>query len=621
MMPVEDRNTITRHISSETSHHVCCGLKIKDVLQIISQLLLPLILAIFTIIITFDQRSENRIQRNEDRSLAEEQRLQDLNISREQRENDRWIAEEQRQHDKQIAIDKRTNDDLNADIQRNMTRDQRMYELDIEQERYKKDHEKYLDNLLLSYYNEMGVLFQNTNGTSLAFNPIIFSLARAKTLNVIEQVGPIRSRHLIMFLYGANQLTIQNKSLDLTEAYLNNIDLRSQRTLINIHLVGAYLNNASFDGQDLSYANFQNAHLNNASFKGSICIGTRFDGAYLNNADFTSANITHASFIQTNMQKANLYQTFGYRPLFQYTRMQQTNFSNSQFKFEQLDTKGFVDSNLAQSHFYNANLEQSRFIYCNLTQVDFTHANLRSADMTGSTMSYASFDHTDLGWATLYSANLSYANLSTIQCTGGQRNISACRLHQALTTDNALLPNNSFGVSLIPFFTEKDLPYCPQNVFGAVSPFGKDSQWKIEPPNSVFNQYTFLAQIYVRVNACVITSMQTTVKVNMTKNIDLTKYSKLIGERRARAVIQCFAGYNTQIGVTELNNNQSKLEPDEWVGFRWFRLLKPTTTILQITIQFSNPFNDTSSWLRDLQLYIHADIRAPDTYLLHSNDM
>ncbi|UJR17369.1 hypothetical protein I4U23_004264 [Adineta vaga] len=82
-----------------------------DILHNISKFLLPLILTIFTIVVTFDQRNENRIQREEDRRLAEEQR----------------------KHDKQIAVDKRTSDDLNADIHKNMTRDQRMYELNIEQ--------------------------------------------------------------------------------------------------------------------------------------------------------------------------------------------------------------------------------------------------------------------------------------------------------------------------------------------------------------------------------------------------------------------------------------------------------------------------------------------------------
>ncbi|CAF3061358.1 unnamed protein product [Rotaria sp. Silwood2] len=137
-MPVVDKATNTEFFPSTIDHRRFLGLTVKDFLIFVSQLLLPLVIGIFTVVITFDQRNENRIQRAEDRLIAEQQRL----------------------HDKQLAAEKREADDLNAAIQRNMTRDQRIYEINIEQERYKKENEKYLDALLLSYYNEMGELLQ-----------------------------------------------------------------------------------------------------------------------------------------------------------------------------------------------------------------------------------------------------------------------------------------------------------------------------------------------------------------------------------------------------------------------------------------------------------------------------
>jgi uncharacterized protein YjbI with pentapeptide repeats len=465
-MSVENNNSNTEPVRDAAPRRLFWGLTAKNLLQVISQLLLPLLLTIFTVVITFDQRNENRVQRAEDRRLADVQRLQDLNISREQRENDKWIAEEQRQHDKQIAADKRAADDLNADIQRNMTRDQRMYEIDVEQERYKKENEKYLDALLLSYYNEMGELFQRINGSSLSYSPTIFALARAKTLNVIEQVGPIRATHLVKFLYGAGQLSIGEKSLDLSEAYLNNIDFRSQRTLLNIHLAGAHLNNASFDGQDVSHASFRGAQLNNATFRGSICIGTIFDRAHLVAADFSYANISNATFFEVDLRRSMFYKTTGSNPRFKYARIQEANFSDVDWKFDDGDTSGFIDSNLADSHFHRANLDVSRFVYCNLTRVDFTDANLRRANMTGSLMFNASFVNTDLGHARLLATNLSYANLATLRCSGTIYNSSGCKLNDALTLENAHLPNKSFGLAPAPFFSHKDRPRCLYHILG-----------------------------------------------------------------------------------------------------------------------------------------------------------
>ena len=123
----------------------------KDVVQCVGSLFVPLLLAIFTVIITFQQRDE-----------ASQQRLQDLNISRAQRDQDKQIAEE-----------KRLADDINSEKQRNMSRDQRQHELEVEQQRYEQERDKYLDNLLLSYYNEIGELLKEANGT-LSSHPIPF---------------------------------------------------------------------------------------------------------------------------------------------------------------------------------------------------------------------------------------------------------------------------------------------------------------------------------------------------------------------------------------------------------------------------------------------------------------
>ena len=61
-----------------------------------SALLLPLILAIFTVVITFEQKKESDQQRFEDRELGREQRQQDLNVSLEQRNLERQLAEREK---------------------------------------------------------------------------------------------------------------------------------------------------------------------------------------------------------------------------------------------------------------------------------------------------------------------------------------------------------------------------------------------------------------------------------------------------------------------------------------------------------------------------------------------
>lgn len=89
-------------------------------------LLLPLVLGIFTVVITFDQRNDARIQRLEDR------RQIDQNNSATQRDLDKAAAQQQRQHDKSIADSKREGDDVNAEKQHNLSHGQQLFELDIE---------------------------------------------------------------------------------------------------------------------------------------------------------------------------------------------------------------------------------------------------------------------------------------------------------------------------------------------------------------------------------------------------------------------------------------------------------------------------------------------------------
>lgn len=85
-----DQSTMTEH--PESSNRRFCRLTTKEILSHISSLFLPLMLGVFTAVITFHQQNVGVKQRLEDREIAREQREQDRNISREQREQDKTIA-------------------------------------------------------------------------------------------------------------------------------------------------------------------------------------------------------------------------------------------------------------------------------------------------------------------------------------------------------------------------------------------------------------------------------------------------------------------------------------------------------------------------------------------------
>ena len=143
---------------------------VKYSLKCLSALVVPLLLGVFTVIITFQQRSAARNQWLQDRDESREQRLEDRNQSKAQR-------------DQELSI---------ANGQRDDTRDETI--------------NRYKDELLVCYIKEMGDLLEKSKG-SLTADPITSILARVKTLNVLRQLEGKRATMVLRFLYESRQLT------------------------------------------------------------------------------------------------------------------------------------------------------------------------------------------------------------------------------------------------------------------------------------------------------------------------------------------------------------------------------------------------------------------------------
>ena len=59
----------------------CCGLSLKDGLNFLSSLILPSMLGVFTVIITFQQQKIAQQQRTEDLQVTRQQRTEDLQVT------------------------------------------------------------------------------------------------------------------------------------------------------------------------------------------------------------------------------------------------------------------------------------------------------------------------------------------------------------------------------------------------------------------------------------------------------------------------------------------------------------------------------------------------------------
>ncbi|CAF1255354.1 unnamed protein product [Adineta steineri] len=339
-------------ISKRRRRKFCCDLTLKECIECGSSLLLPLMLGVFTIVITLHQTNVAGQQRLEDRHIAKEERQQDLNISAQQRLDDRKQAEEQRQLDKKISQD-----------QFKLNEEQRQHEVNIA-------YMQYRDNLLIDYIKDIGVLLKENNG-SLTNDYVTKTIVRAKTLAIIRQLDPIRNVELIRFLYEAGQLTRNRNPLDLSTAQLQNIDFRNALywNMPGLSLVGTHLFNASFAYNTLVDVDFRRSNLTGVNFTMTSLRSCTFDKALLEKTIFTHSTMCKVSF--------------------KYVKLIDTNFANAT-----VTKADFSGAELPNTNFSNAYLMSANFTGARLTNTDFTNATLISAMFRETLISNSTFIYT-----------------------------------------------------------------------------------------------------------------------------------------------------------------------------------------------------------------------------------
>ncbi len=167
-----------------------------------SSLLVPLMIAIFTIVTTVSQMN-----------LAKQQREQDLQIVKDNREKDERIEESRRERDFEIA---------------NQTR---ILQNEIEEKRRaaeaKAHQDQQMNTVLAVCLKDMTELMLSRNFT-LTDN-LMATVVRAKTLTTFGQLDGKRKDHLVRFLFEARMIGAGRPSLDLKGADLSNMDLTNYK--------------------------------------------------------------------------------------------------------------------------------------------------------------------------------------------------------------------------------------------------------------------------------------------------------------------------------------------------------------------------------------------------------
>ncbi|CAF3409250.1 unnamed protein product [Rotaria sp. Silwood2] len=235
-------------------------------IKICSSILLPFMIGLLTLTVSVVQLY-----------IASEERTKDFSISEANRDKDRFIANRTREQDLIIANRLRW------------------------------------DTILATYIKEISEILTSSNFSSRKVDPLVLTIVRAKTLTACRQLDTERKAWLIQFLYEFGAILVGQNPIDMTNAYLDGIDLSTsvfnsiqQASLSGISLSGASLVNASFDERYLNGANLSGCTMMGASFRRARLDDVTFKKAALRNADFTRASTSRVNFVWSDLRRSNL---------------------------------------------------------------------------------------------------------------------------------------------------------------------------------------------------------------------------------------------------------------------------------------------------------------------------
>ena len=259
---------------SYRSQFKCNCISIRELLKLISQILIPLMMGIFTLVIALQQHRLNKQNRMKDQDIANQLRTQQYQLDEQQRAQELALNDARRTQDLAIADNKQRDAVLNM---------------------YIRD----LSNLLLV-------------NNYILNRPMLNSIIRPMTLTVLRQLDPLRKVLLIKFLYESKMLRTdyENIRVDLTDADLNRIRIGriqmrnislSRTSMINASFISTDLNRADFQGADLTNALFMNTDLSEVNFYRTRLVRVQFNGSILIHSDMASADLTQSLITEEQM--------------------------------------------------------------------------------------------------------------------------------------------------------------------------------------------------------------------------------------------------------------------------------------------------------------------------------
>jgi uncharacterized protein YjbI with pentapeptide repeats len=176
-------------------------------------------------------------------------------------------------------------------------------QLATEQQQQALAEQRAQDEALQAYLSQMSSLLLEKDLRVADKDSEVSTLARARTVTVLQRLDADRNQNVIRFLSEA-RLTGSAIGLlvesDLQGAHLEGTDLSG------VDLSGADLTDADLSGTNLSDSILSGAELNNADLSDAYMSGANLSGAFLRYADLSGALFNNANLSDAELSGANL---------------------------------------------------------------------------------------------------------------------------------------------------------------------------------------------------------------------------------------------------------------------------------------------------------------------------
>lgn len=272
--------------------------------------------------------------------------------------------------------------------------------------------DRYRDGLLHTYLDQMTELLLEKGLRSSEPTAEIRSVARVRTLMVLDSLDGARKGVVIYFLKTAD-LIRQGPDFTKSQAVIS----LQGANLFSIKLAGVDLNNSDLHGvnlkeADLRWALLDGSNLQNADMRAAILHKAQLRRTRLRGADFSGADLSESYFDFADLPRIDLPNADLTKPGPTFSLLDQTLYSPIQFRGANLSKASFREAYLSGADLSSADLTESMLERAYLQRANFRDAKLCRAWMPGAYLSRASLQHADLTGANLFHAYLGAADLS-----------------------------------------------------------------------------------------------------------------------------------------------------------------------------------------------------------------